>query len=132
MKNTNTTRYTFISAFYPLIRPHFTLLYPSVFYPLIHPSVRLLSIRLKKYFHCLYDAQHRTHDPRRTTHDARRTTHDARRTTHPPTPFNHPRYTRLYKTIQDYDTIKIIHDTILHYRRLYNTTQRYATLYDTI
>jgi hypothetical protein len=27
---------------------------------------------------------------------------------------------------------KIIHDTILHYRRLYNTTQRYATLYDTI
>ena len=38
MKNTNTTRYTFISAFYPPIRPFVTL-------SSIRPSVRLLSIR---------------------------------------------------------------------------------------
>ena len=43
IKNTNTTRYTFISAFHPLIRhPSVSILPPppsvrSVFYPLIHP-----------------------------------------------------------------------------------------------
>jgi hypothetical protein len=41
-------------------------------------------------------------------------------------------YITLYKTIKIMTLYKIIHDTILHDRRLHNTTQRYATLYDTI
>jgi hypothetical protein len=39
MKNTNTTRYTFISAFYPPIRP-------SAFYPPIRPHFTVQSVRI--------------------------------------------------------------------------------------
>jgi hypothetical protein len=41
----------------------------------------------------------------------------------------------LYNVIQDYKNYDTIQDYTwhytIHYRRLYNTTQRYATLYDT-